>query len=1105
VRKITKINQKSMFFTRYSLFIPVFLLLLMSNCTDNKDTLFTKLEKGKTGIDFRNLLQESPEMNVLNYIYFYNGAGVAVGDINNDGLQDLFFAGNMVKNRLYLNKGNLAFDDITKKSSVAAQEGWCTGATMVDINADGWLDIYICRSADIRPEARRNLLFINNKDLTFTERAAEYGLADSGYSTHSAFFDMDRDGDLDLFLLNHSLSQYAGVKQEMAQLKKQQNPDYASKLYRNDQGKYKDVTDSVGITNNVLSFGLGCGISDVNGDNWPDIYVCNDFNEQDYLFINNQNGTFTERLPEYFDHTSLYSMGCDWSDLNNDGLPELMTVDMLPESNYDQKMHAGAENYNKFQNLFSNGFYYQYSRNMLHKNNGNGTFSEIGQLAGTSNTDWSWAILGADFDLNGHKDLFVTNGYVKDYTEMDFLKYTMDKAQTNSGGMKKMSPSELLESMKGSQISNYFFQNQGDMTFKNIAQNCGLDHKGWSYGAAYSDLDNDGDLDLITNDINESAGIYRNNSEIKNTGNWLKIKLLQEKPNQFAIGAKIRIEAGEKIFYQEMMPSRGYASSVDYNLVFGLGQANQADKITLTWPDGTQQSLQNVAAKQTLTIEKKSTITTPIASIQTSIFNKKNDAIAFKYFENQNVIDFKNQALLPNFLSRQGPCMAKGDINGDGLEDLFFGGAKGQNGQFFLGKKEGNFSSKPALILASAKNSEDTGASFFDADGDKDLDLYVVSGGYEFEANDPALQDRLYFNDGKGNFTQKANAIPTETISGACSKPADIDGDGDMDLFIGGRLMPNRWPEVPESQLLINDGKGNFTNQINAIAAALSRVGMVTDAVWTDLNGDKLPELLVVGEWMSLRIFDNKSGKLEESTTQRIAEKTSGWWNCITADDFDGDGDTDFVLGNHGLNSQMKANANEPMTLDFLDFDQNGTIDPLMGFYLGGKSYPAAFRDDLFDQLPSLKKKYNDYKTYADATIADFFPKEVLEKVQHLEIQELRSVYLENNQGKLTIKALPMEAQYSPIYAAISLDANGDGKKDLLLAGNNAYTRIRYGRYNACQGALLLGDGKGNFAYQNQLQSGLKIRGDVRSAVVLKEQKTVVFGLNDASAEVWKW
>jgi enediyne biosynthesis protein E4 len=1105
VRKITKFNQKSMFFTRYSLFIPVFLMLLLSNCTDNKDTLFTKLEKGKTGIDFRNLLQESPEMNVLNYIYFYNGAGVAVGDINNDGLQDLFFAGNMVKNRLYLNKGNFEFDDITKKSSVAAQEGWCTGATMVDINADGWLDIYICRSADIRPEARRNLLFINNKDLTFTERAAEYGLADSGYSTHSAFFDMDRDGDLDLFLLNHSLSQYAGVKQEMAQLKKQQNPDYASKLYRNDQGKYKDVTDSVGITNNVLSFGLGCGISDVNGDNWPDIYVCNDFNEQDYLFVNNQNGTFTERLPAFFDHTSLYSMGCDWSDLNNDGLPELMTVDMLPESNHDQKMHAGAENYNKFQNLFSNGFYYQYSRNMLHKNNGNGTFSEIGQLAGTSNTDWSWAVLGADFDLDGNKDLFVTNGYVKDYTEMDFLKYTMDKAQTNTGGMKKMSPAELLESMKGSQISNYFFQNQGDMTFKNIASSCGLDHKGWSYGAAYSDLDNDGDLDLITNDINEPAGIYRNNTESKNTGNWLKIKLLQEKPNQFAIGTKVRIEVGDKIFYQEMMPSRGYASSVDYNLVFGLGQANQADKITLTWPDGTQQTLQNVATKQTLTIEKKSTTPVAIAATKASIFTQKNEAIDFKYLENQNVIDFKNQALLPNFLSRQGPCMAKGDINGDGLEDLFFGGAKGQSGQLFLGKKEGNFSPKLAPFLAAAKNSEDTGATFFDADGDKDLDLYVVSGGYEFEANDPALQDRLYFNDGKGNFSIKPNTIPMETISGACAKPADIDGDGDMDLFIGGRLMPNRWPEVPESQLLINDGKGIFTNQTNAIAPSLSEVGMVTDAVWADLNGDKLPELLVVGEWMPLRIFDNKSGKLEESTTQRIAEKTSGWWNCITADDFDGDGDTDFILGNHGLNSQLKAAANEPMTLDFMDFDQNGTIDPLMGYYLGGKNYPAAFRDDLFDQLPSLKKKYNDYKSYSDATIADFYSKEILEKAQHLEIQELRSVYLENNQGKFTIKALPMEAQYSPIYAAVSLDANGDGKKDLLLAGNNAYTRIRYGRYNACQGALFLGDGKGGFTYQNQLQSGLKIRGDVRSAVVLMEQKTVIFGINDAAAEVWKW
>jgi len=1088
------------------------LFLFFQGCNSQGDTQFTSLGKGKTGIDFRNVLVESPELNVLNYLYFYNGAGIAVGDVDNDGLQDLFFAGNMVKNRLFLNKGDFEFSDATEMSGVAAQQGWCTGATMADVNGDGWIDIYVCRSADVRPEKRRNLLFINqglqNGKLQFVEKGAEYGIDDAGYSTHAAFFDMDRDGDLDLFVANHSLSEYTGVKLEMNQLKHKKNPDYSSKLYRNDGGHFSDVSEAAGITGNVLSFGLGIGISDANGDDWPDIYVCNDFNEQDYLFLNNRDGTFSDQLPTLLDHTSLFSMGCDWTDLNNDGAMELVSVDMLPEDNFTQKMHMGAENYNKFQGLFRSGFYYQYSRNMLHLNNGNGTFSEIGQLAGVSNTDWSWAALGADFDNDGLQDLFVTNGYVKDYTDMDFLKYTMDQAAAGKRGKPTETAAELLKTMKGSQLANYLFHNQSETTgsgqvpvFKNVADEWGLGKRGWSYGAVYADLDNDGDLDLVTNDINTHAPIYRNNSERKNQYHWLKITLYDPTApgNRAAIGAKVQVWAGGQLHYRELMPSRGYASSVDFNLHFGLGQYAMVDSIFVIWPDGQRQRHDQTPANQTLKIEKQAASHTFAKPAPTQPLFTPTLPLPYRHREDPNQVDFKTQTLLPHFISHQGPCLAQGDLNGDGRPDLFAGGSKNQAGSLLAGQTNGNFLPLPCPDMEADKASEDVGTALFDADGDGDLDLYVVSGGYAFAQDAAALQDRLYLNNGKGGFSRTLHALPLETNSGSCARTADVDGDGDLDLFVGGRVVPGRWPETPVSMLLINDGKGHFANKTDELAPGLSHIGMVTDAAWADLDGDHLPELMLAGEWMAPHLFVNQKGRLLDQSTERLPVQLGGWWNSLVAEDIDGDGDTDFAIGNLGLNTQLRATAVTPATLHAADFDENGSTDPIISWFLEGKSYPAAFRDDLADQLPMLKKRFNDYQSYAKATTKDLFNPEQWAKAQQWSAEEFRSGWLQNTNGHFIFHPFPMEAQFAPIYAMLCFDTNGDGYRDLLLAGNQYHSRIRFGRYDANHGLLLLGDGKGAFRPAPALISGFSVREAVRSAVLVPAKKggTVFFGVND--------
>ncbi len=1073
-------------------------ILLITSCKSD-DKLFTNLSKSQTGLDFRNILEESEDLNVLNYTYFYNGGGVAVGDVNNDGLTDVLFTGNMVKNRLFINKGGMDFEDITQTAGVAEKQGWCTGATMVDINQDGWLDIYICRSADIQAESRKNLLFINNKNNTFSEKAAEYGLDDDGYSTQANFFDYDKDGDLDMFLLNHSLMEYAGFSKILPDLKKQRNPLYGNKLYQNDgSNHFTEVSEKANIVSNVLSFGLGCAVSDYNNDGWLDIYVSNDFNEQDYLYINKKDGTFLEESTSRLGHTSLFSMGSDAADINNDGHTDLITLDMLAEDNHRQKMTSGADNYDKFKLLESLGFGSQFSRNMLHLNNGNGSFAEIGQFSGISGTDWSWSALFQDYDNDGFKDLFVTNGFVRDYTDMDFLKYTTDEQiKAKEGQEAKLSVTDLIGKMPKSTVENYVFQNDGKLNFTKKNIDWGIEGTAVSSGAAYADFDNDGDMDLVINNINEYASFYQNNSDKLFHSNYLKVKLLGSKNNPSGIGSRVSVYAGGQVYMQEQIPVRGFQSSVEQTLNFGLGKTTQIDSAVVVWDNDKKQILKNIESNQMLSV--KLSEATQIAVYQNitekTFFSENQNAINFTHTENL-YNDFKSQILLPNMLSRSGPCLAKGDVNNDGLEDLFVGGASGQISELFLQQRSGNFIPKPQAIFKQDIASEDCDAVFFDADNDRDLDLYVVSGGNEFQENHAALQDRLYLNDGKGNFSK--SPLPKETISGSCVRPADVDNDGDLDLFIGGRLTPQKYPQTPESQLLINQGKGIFVKDNRQ---TINRLGMVTDAVWIDLNKDKSLDLVVVGEWMPIKVFINQQGKLNDQSATWVTQPSGGFWNKILAEDFDNDGDLDLVVGNHGLNSQIKATEKQPVELNFKDFDDNGTIDPIMSYYLSGKSYPFPSRDDLLEHLPMLKSKFTDYKTYADAQLSDLFTAEQLKGSTTLQAQNLQTVYLENTIKSFKMKALPVQTQFSPVYAIASADVNADGKKDIILGGNLSTTRIKFGKYDASIGTVLLGDGKGNFQNIPVAKTGLNLKEDVRSMVMVGRK--LVVGVNNEKVRVF--
>ncbi|MDQ3291161.1 MAG: VCBS repeat-containing protein, partial [Bacteroidota bacterium] len=818
-------------------------------------TLFTLLPPEKTGVTFANTLTEGLNTNVLMYEYFYGGGGVAVGDLNNDGLQDLYFTANMATNRLYLNKGNFQFVDVTDAASVTGREGpWKTGVTMADVNGDNLLDIFVCYSGNLRPEKRIPQLFINqgpdaNGIPRFSDQSAQFGLTQPTYSTNATFFDYDKDNDLDLFLLNHCPTQLPALDEALtAELLKKEDPQSGVRLYRNDNNVFKDVTQKAGLHSSALTYGLGVGISDINLDGWPDMYISNDYAIPDFLYINNHNGTFTNKITSSMGHTSQFSMGNDVADINNDAAPDILTLDMLPEDNRRQKLLFAPDNYEKFEINLRSGFYYQYMRNMLQLNNGDGTFSEVGQLAGISNTDWSWAPLLADYDNDGWKDLYVTNGFVRDFTNMDFMKYMSDFMKQHEGKLMREDILKLVHQIPSSNVSNYAFKNTGNAVFKDESANWGLKQVSNSNGAAYADLDNDGDLDLIVNNINQTASVYQNQANAQLKNQYLQIKLQGAGKNTLGLGAKVTLYAKNQHQYLEQMPTRGYQSSVSPVLHFGLGAASEVDSLRISWPNGKQQVLRQVKANQVLTLkEQDAGKPARVVKKPVPVFSEVKAPVTFAH-QKQNINDFKRQPLLVSPLSFAGPCLVKADVNNDGLEDVYSGGSAGQAGVLYLQQKGGKFIEKANPAFATDKGSEDVDALFFDANHDSKLDLYVCSGGYgNFMPEDPLLQDRLYLGDGKGNFTKSADALPRMLTSTSCVRATDINRDGNLDLFVGGRVIPGRYPEAPRSYVLINNGQGKFTDQTATIAPALQKIGLVTDAAWQDLNNDKIPELLVVG------------------------------------------------------------------------------------------------------------------------------------------------------------------------------------------------------------------------------------------------------------------
>jgi len=1113
----------------YHLLLYVVLLSGCQTTPANTHTLFQLLSPGQTGIDFNNKLEYDEAFNIFTYRNFYTGGGVAVGDINNDGLPDIFFTGNQVDNKLYLNKGNFQFEDITEKAGIRKAGKWSTGVCMADVNGDGLLDIYVCSSGIAKGDTRPNQLYINNGNGTFTDRAMEYGVRDGGYSTHAAFFDYDHDGDLDLFLLRNASKPIStfNLQHNERDIRDSLGGD---KLYRNDGGHFTDVSKEAGIYGSVIGFGLGVTVGDVNKDGWPDIYVSNDFFERDYLYINNGNGTFREELENQMHSISNASMGADMADINNDAYPEIFVTEMLPDDESRIKINTTFENWEKYQLDLRYGYWHQFTRNTLQLNNCNNTFSEIGRLAGVQATDWSWGALITDLDNDGYKDIFVANGIYKDLTNEDYIQYISNQeVMTSILSGKDRDFRKLIDLIPSHPMPNYAFHNNGDLHFTNMAREWGLDQPGFSNGSAYVDLDNDGNLDLVVNNVNMPAFVYRNNGVPGN--HWLKLILHGEGSNRFAVGAKATVYYGGKLAYQEEQPIRGFESTVDSRLNFGLGKATTIDSLVVEWPSRKKTILKSLTPNQIITLNEKDatptlitppTITKPLLTPTTRP--------AFLHRENE-FNDFNRDHLIFSMLSTQGPRMAIGDVNGDGLDDVYICGAKGQDKGLYIQHPSGQFERQP--LPEGDKECEDVDALFFDADGDGDKDLFVCSGGNEFSPNSTALISRLYINDGHGKFIKSPQLLPSAAVfeSASCVTAADFDGDGDLDLFVGVRLRPFSYGFPCKGYILTNDGHGKFTDITDKVCPGLEKLGMVTDARWCDYDKDGKPDLIVVGEYMPVRVFHNDGAPttqhvptnpgaipppganptptihLKEVTTTLGLSKTNGWWNRLLITDLNGDGYPDFIAGNHGLNSRFKATEQKPVTCYAGDFDGNGTVEQIICCYNGDKQYPMALRHDLVSALPYLKKKYLHYEDYKGQTVEDIFTKDQLDKAVKLDAYELQScVFLSDGKGHYIKRPLPTEAQFSTVFGLDAGDYDHDGKTDLLIGGNFDQSKPETGIYDASYGLLLKGDGKGGFTPLSPEQSGFFVKGAIRDiqSIKTKHQPIFIVGINNDSIQLFK-
>lgn len=1078
---------------RFFAFLTVFLTFFACKKSEKDDsTLFISLPASKTGVNFSNDLTYSDAFNIFTYRNYYNGGGVALGDINNDGLLDIYFTGNQVSNRLYLNKGDFQFEDITEKAGVAGTKAWSTGVSMVDINGDGWIDIYVCNSGDVAGDNKQNELFINNGDGTFTERAEEYGLADQGFSTHAVFFDYDNDGDLDVYLLNNSYTAI-GSFNKMQNERPKRDPVGGDKLYRNDGGKFVDVSEEAGIYGSVIGFGLGVTVGDANKDGWLDIFISNDFFEKDYLYINNGDGTFSELLEDQMRSISAASMGADMADINNDGFPDIFVTDMLPEPDERLKQVTTFENWDKYVFNKEHGYHYQYSRNMLHLNNGNGTFSEIGRLAGVEATDWSWGALIFDMDNDGKKDIFVANGIYQDITDLDYLNF-IDDPQVKASIITPQGVNyrALIDPIPITPIPNYAFQNQGDLRFENKAKQWGLDMPIHSNGSAYGDLNNDGGLDLVINNVNATALIYKNRSrELRSDNNYLKIELRGKDANTQALGAAVYVHAGDELFFLEQMPIRGFQSTVDPTMHFGLGKYSRIDRVTVVWPDGKVSQLENTDVNQTIIFDWKEASDTgkrPADTKPGSLFREVEvkDILDFKHEENV-FVDFDRERLTYHMISNEGPAVAFADINGDGLEDIFMGGAKGSAGKIFLQQSNGSFKEMPQKAFETDKNSEDTYAVFFDANGDGFIDLLVASGGNEYAFRAFEFSDRLYLNDGKGDFS-KADVPALTANKNATSKLLvhDFDGDGVLDVMACTRVIPFNYGVPASSYIFLGDGKGGFREATAEIAPELKDIGMVTDATLADINADGKLDVILVGEWMSPELFIAEGGSLQRKTTEYGWDAYKGWYMHINVADLNGDGKPDILLGNHGENSRFRASTELPIYLYVNDFDRNGSVEQIYARQVGDRILPYTLKHELDAQVPSLKKKHVKYAAYNKQDMSEIFEKEQLASALRKEAFVLSSGLLLSNGDTYQWQDLPREAQFSITYSSVIADINQDGHLDIVLGGNLYRAKPQVGKYDASYGTVLLGNGKGGFSVKTNLASGLVLKDEIRHLVLKK-------------------